>query len=65
MIKRNDLDFLLIQPKDMETERQMARREAFQQMVQALQNKQTYNPTELIEPTKQINKNVKSKSAAC
>ncbi len=64
MTKRNDLDFLLMSPKNVETERQSARREAFQQMAQVLQNKQPYSPNQLIESTQHTTK-VKSKSTAC
>ncbi len=65
MSKRNDLDFLLMPPRNMETERQAARREAFQEMAQVLQNKQPCSSNQLIESTQHITTKVKSKSTVC
>jgi hypothetical protein len=65
MTKRNDLDFLLMQPRGVEAERQAARREAFQQMAQTLQNKPLNNTNQVLGEPKNLNKASKSKSAAC
>lgn len=65
MTKHNDLDFLLMQPRGVEAERQAARREAFRQMAQTLQNKPLNDTTQVLDESKNLNKASKSKSAAC
>lgn len=65
MTKRNDFDFLLMQSRSVETERQAARREAFQQMAQVLQNKPVDNSTQIVEPVKALAKAAKAKSTSC
>ena len=65
MTKRNNFDFLLIQPRTIETERQAARREAFQQMAQTLQNKYLSSSNQVTEPNT-VSKNIpKSKTTVC
>lgn len=65
MTKRSNFDFLLMQPRSVEAERQAARREAFQQMAQTLQNKHLSSSNQVTESSTTPKNDLKNKTTVC